>query len=72
MKWQAQTPSITEGNHYQPATAAEILVVKRHLLKHQAQLFPAPASVATSEVPKQYFSSLQLLLNKVRKCLVWL
>ena len=47
-----QTPSITEGNHYQPATAAEIFGGEASLTKTPSSTVSAPASVATSEVPK--------------------
>ena len=47
-----QTPSITEGNHYQPATAAEIFGGEASLTETPSSTVSAPASVATSEVPK--------------------
>lgn len=47
-----QTPSITEGNHYQPATAAEIFGGEASLTETPSLTVSAPASVATSEVPK--------------------
>ena len=47
-----QTPSITEGNQYQPATAAEIFGGEASLTETPSSTVSAPASVATSEVPK--------------------
>ncbi len=47
-----QTTSITEGNHYQPATAAEIFGGEASLTETPSSTVSAPASVATSEVPK--------------------
>lgn len=47
-----QTPSITEGNHYQPATAAEIFGGEASLTETPSSTVSAPAFVATSEVPK--------------------
>ena len=47
-----QTPSITEGNHYQPATAAEIFGGEASLTETPSSTVSAPASVATSEVAK--------------------
>ena len=47
-----QTPSITEGNHYQPATAAEIFGGEASLTETPSSTVSAPASLATSEVPK--------------------
>lgn len=47
-----QTPSITEGNHYQPATAAEIFGGEASLTETPSSTVSAPASVATSEVLK--------------------
>lgn len=47
-----QTSSITEGNHYQPATAAEIFGGEASLTETPSSTVSAPASVATSEVPK--------------------
>ena len=47
-----QTPSITEGNHYQPATAAEIFGGEASLTETPSSTVSAPAYVATSEVPK--------------------
>ena len=47
-----QTPSITEGNHYQPATAAEIFGGEASLTETPSSTVSAPASGATSEVPK--------------------
>ena len=47
-----QTPSITEGNHYQPATAAEIFGGEASLTETPSSTVSAPASVAISEVPK--------------------
>ena len=45
-----QTPSITEGNHYQPATAAEIFGGEASLTETPSTTVSAPTSVATSEV----------------------
>lgn len=45
-----QTPSITEGNHYQPATAAEIFGGEASLTETPSSTVSAPA--ATSEVAK--------------------
>ena len=47
-----QTPSITEGNHYQPATAAEIFGGEASITETPSSTVSAPAFVATSEVPK--------------------
>ena len=47
-----QTPSITEGNHYQSATAAEIFGGEASLTETPSSTVSAPVSVATSEVPK--------------------
>ena len=47
-----QTPSITEGNHYQPATAADIFGGEASLTETPSSTVSAPASVATSEVAK--------------------
>ena len=47
-----QTPSVTEGNQYQPATAAEIFGGEASLTETPSSTVSAPASVATSEVPK--------------------
>ena len=47
-----QTPSITEENQYQPATAAEIFGGEAALPVTPSSTVSAPASVATSEVAK--------------------
>lgn len=47
-----QTPSVTEENQYQPATAAEIFGGEAALPVTPSSTVSAPASVATSEVPK--------------------
>ena len=47
-----QTPSVTEGNQYQPATAAEIFGGEAALPVTPSSTVSAPASVVTSEVPK--------------------
>ena len=47
-----QTPSVTEGNQYQPATAAEIFGGEAALPVTPSSTVSAPASVATSEVAK--------------------
>lgn len=59
-----QTPSITEGNHYQPATAAEIFGGEASLTETPSSTVSAPASVATSEVPKANTSAVSTAIAK--------
>lgn len=59
-----QTPSITEENHYQPATAAEIFGGEASLTETPSSTVSAPASVATSEVPKANTSAVSTAIAK--------
>ena len=47
-----QMPTVTEGNQYQPATAADIFGGETSLTETPSSTVSAPASVATSEVAK--------------------
>lgn len=59
-----QTPSITEGNHYQPATAAEIFGGEASLTETSSSTVSAPASVATSEVSQANTPAVSTVIAK--------
>ena len=59
-----QTPSITEGNHYQPATAAEIFGGEASLTETPSSTVSAPASVATSEVSQANTPAVSTVIAK--------